>query len=342
MEKLKIGIIGLGMASAPHAKSLLDLADRVEVVAAYAPSSTRRDLFAKTYGLPVTDDPEAIFADPGVDAVLILTPPNTHLELVSRAAESGKHVLLEKPLDVTPQRARDIVATADRAGITLGIVFQNRFRAAVVALRELIESGRLGNIVGASVRVSNWRPQSYYDAPGRGTMARDGGGVLLSQAIHTIDLLISLAGLPAKVFAHVVTTPLHRMETEDLVAATLIFENGAIGTLRATTCAYPGFAERIELIGTSGTAILEGDTLVANLIDGSSVSAGGSDQGSGTGADPMAFGHQLHRALIEDFVAAVKVGRQPQVTGAHALAAHALIEALLLSSTLGNPVAIHR
>lgn len=342
MEKLRLGIIGLGMASAPHAKSLLDLADRIEVVAAYAPSSARREKFAKTYGLPVTDDAEAIFADRGIDAVLILTPPNTHLELVTRAAASGKHVLLEKPLDVTPERARAIVAEAEKAGITLRIVFQNRFRSAVIALRALLDSGRLGQIAGASVRVSNWRPQSYYDAPGRGTLSRDGGGVLLTQAIHTIDLLISLAGLPTSVFAHAVTTPLHCMETEDLVAATLMFENGAIGTLSATTCAYPGFAERIELIGTGGTAILEGDRLVADLIDGTTVSAGGNDEGTGTGADPMAFGHQLHRALIEDFVNAVTLGHPPQVTGADALGAHALIEALLLSSKLGNPVAIHR
>ncbi len=342
MAKFRIGVIGLGMASAPHARSLLDLSDRVEVTAAYAPSAARREKFAEAYGLPVTGDLDAVFSDSTIDAVLILTPPATHLELVEQAAASGKHVLLEKPLDVTPARARAIVSAADAAGITLGIVFQNRFRRAVLELRALLAEGRLGEIVGASVRVSNWRGQSYYDEPGRGTLARDGGGVLLTQAIHTIDLLISLAGLPASVFAHAVTSPLHRMETEDLVAGTLRFANGAIGTLSATTSAYPGFPERIDLIGTKGTAVLEGDMLAVEFLDGSRFGAGGEARGTAAGADPMAFGHELHRALIRDFVDAVTLGRPPHVSGADALKAHALIEALLQSSASGQMEAVAR
>jgi predicted dehydrogenase len=333
MDKRRVGIIGLGMASAPHARSLIDLKDRVEVAACYSPTAARRESFAESYGFPVVDDAEAIFTDPSITAVLILTPPSTHLELAERAARSGQHMLLEKPLDITPERSRAIVTIATEANITLGIVFQNRFRPAALALRDLMASGRLGKIVGASARLQNWRPQSYYDAPGRGTLARDGGGVLLTQAIHTIDLLTSFVGLPSQVFASATTTPLHEMETEDLVSATLIFDNGAIGTLHATTSAYPGYPERIELIGTGGTIVFEGEKLVVNFIDGTVSVVDGAQAGTGTGADPMAFSHGMHRALITDFLDAIDNGTQPRATGKDALMAHVLIEAMLRSSS---------
>ena len=214
--KTKIGVIGLGMASAPHARSLQDLKERVEVKAAFSPSVERRTAFAKTYGFPVADSSDAIFADPSIGAVLLLTPPNTHLDLVRRASEAGKDVLLEKPLEISLERAEELVAVAEKAGIKLGIVLQHRFRPISVALSGLMREGRLGDIVSASARLYNWRPQSYYDQPGRGTRARDGGGVLLTQAIHTLDLMISVAGLPEEVTGYAVTSPVHRMETEDL------------------------------------------------------------------------------------------------------------------------------
>lgn len=339
-RKLGVGIIGLGMASAPHARSLLDLRGKVDVVAAYSPTAARRETFAKNYGLPVADGLETILSDPAIDAVLILTPPNSHLELVERAARAGKHVLLEKPLEITPDRARMLVESAQAAGVKLGIVFQNRFRPAALALRELVGAGRLGDIVSASLRLYNWRPQSYYDQPGRGTLARDGGGVLLTQAIHTIDLMISLAGLPKEVFGRVTTTSLHRMETEDLAAGTLIFENGAIGVISAATCAYPGFPDRIEIIGTLGTAILEGETMRVGFLDGTTAETGKAGDGTGAGADPMAFGHGLHRALIGDFLDAIRADRQPVPSGLDALKAHVLIDTLLRSSASGKPQAV--
>lgn len=143
--------------------------------------------------------------------MLLLTPPNTHLDLVRQAAASGKHVLLEKPLEISLERAEELVAVADEAGIKLGVVLQHRFRPVSAALSGLISEGRLGAIVSASARLYNWRPQSYYDQAGRGTKARDGGGVLLTQAIHTLDLMISLAGQPIEVTGYAVTSPVHRM-----------------------------------------------------------------------------------------------------------------------------------
>src|SRR3546814_2767239 len=186
---MRIAVIGLGMASAPHAQSLLELADRVEVAAAFSPTQSRREAFAGQWSLPVTDDLDGIFADPSIDAVLILTPPSSHLELVKKAAASGKHILLDKPLDISLERAEGLVEAATRSGVKIGVVLQPRFRPVSTALSRIVADGRLGEIVGASARLSNWRPQTYYDQPGRETRARDGGGVLLTQDIHTRDLL---------------------------------------------------------------------------------------------------------------------------------------------------------
>lgn len=332
MPKKRIAIIGLGMASKPHALSLRDLSDRVDVVAAYSPTPARRAAFAQQYGFPVIENDDVIFADDTINALLVLTPPNTHLDIVRRAAAAGKHVLLEKPLEVNPDRARELVGVAENAGITLGVVLQHRFRPVSVALAELVAEGRLGDLVGATARLWNWRPQSYYDEPGRGTLARDGGGVLLTQGIHTLDLLVSLTGLPVDVSAHAATSPVHGMETEDIATATMRYGNGALGTIFATTAAYPGFPDMIELIGTKGTARIDGSTLVARFTDGSEVDRDDGALGGGAGADPMAFSHQHHRAVIADFLDAIDDGRQPKVGGREALKVHRLIETMLLAA----------
>ena len=331
MTKLRVAIIGLGMAAGHHARGLIDLAGEVEVMAVYSPTEARRLAFATQYRFPATGNLDEIFDTDLVDAVLILTPPNTHLELVERAAAAGKHILLEKPLDVSLERAKATVAIARDAGVILSVVLQNRFRSSFTALQDLLRNGELGTILEASASIRNWRPQSYYDEPGRGTLARDGGGVLLTQAIHTIDLLLGLAGEPTSVSAFARTTSIHRMETEDLVNAAFCFENGATGTLNATTCAYPGFPERIELICTGGTAVLVGDSLNADLHDGRTVTAG-ANMASGVGSDPMAFGHELHRRLLQDFMTSITTGHPLTVDGEAALRAHAFIDQILASA----------
>ncbi len=205
--KQRIAIIGLGMAVGPHAKSLRDLADRVEVVAAISPSTSRRDAFAQQYPFPTSADIEAVARDRSITAVGILTPPSTHLDLVKRMAEAGKHILLEKPLEITTARAEALVAACGSAGVTLGVVLQHRFRPSGTRLRSIIERGELGSIINCSTSIRLWRPQSYYDEPGRGTKARDGGGVLLTQGIHTLDLMLSLAGPVAEVMGYGMTSP---------------------------------------------------------------------------------------------------------------------------------------
>lgn len=328
----RIALVGLGMAVAPHAKSLLDLKDRVQVVHAFSPSEARRKKFAAQFAFPICDSFEKIMADRSVDAVMILTPPNTHLELVERCAAAGKHVLLEKPLEISLDRAEKLVAAAAEARVRLGVVLQHRFRPAVEKLAELMRAGRLGQLVSASALIPVWRPQKgYYDQPGRGTKARDGGGVLLTQGIHTLDVFLSFAGEAESVKAFSTTTPVHQMETEDLVCAAVRFRNGALGVVHATTAAYPGFAERIELIGTKGTALLEGTSLKARLHDGAAIDFATDAGGGGTGADPMAFPHDWHRGVIADFLDAIEQNREPRVSGAEALKVHRFIGQLLSS-----------
>ena len=259
----RVAIVGLGMAVAPHAKSLVDLKDRVEVAYAYSPSTERRANFKKRFAFPQCDRLETILQDKSVNAVLVLTPPNTHLELVQKIAASGKHVLLEKPVEISTARAEQLVEAVQAKNLLLGVVLQHRFRPAAELLRENL--ARLGTLVSASAMIPNWRPQNYYDQPGRGTRARDGGGVLITQAIHTLDLFLSFTGEAEEVKSFTTTTPVHRMETEDLAVAAVKFKSGALGVVHATTAAYPGSAERIELIGTEGTALLQGTSLELHL-----------------------------------------------------------------------------
>jgi predicted dehydrogenase len=326
------------MAVAPHAKSALDLADRVEVVYAFSPSAIRRAKFAEKFQFPQCDRLETIFEDRSIDAVAVLTPPATHLDLVRRCAEAGKHVLLEKPLEITTARAEDLVAACRRKGVKLGIVLQHRHKPATERLATLLRGGELGTPVGASALIRLWRPQSYYDEPGRGTKARDGGGVLITQAIHTLDVLLSLAGDVAEVSAYATTTPVHRMECEDLVGASVRWRSGALGVIEATTAAYPGAAERIEFAGTRGTASLAGTALEVGWHDGRSETIAADGSGGGTGADPMAFPHDYHRGVWRDFLDAVQGGGEPRVNGEEALRVHRLIDALLASAATGKPV----
>jgi UDP-N-acetyl-2-amino-2-deoxyglucuronate dehydrogenase len=340
LNRLRLGIVGLGMAVTPHAKGLMDLADRIEVVHAFSPSAQRRAAFGARFPFPLCDRLETILDDRSIDAVLVLTPANTHLEIARRCAEAGKHILLEKPIEITTARAETLVAACRSAGVTLVIVLQHRFRPAGAQLAELVASGALGAVVGCSTVIRLWRPQSYYDEPGRGSFARDGGGVLISQGIHTLDLMLSLAGPIVEVTGYAATSPVHRMETEDMVCAAVRFANGAIGTIDATTAAYPGFAERIELICRDATASLAGTALDVFHADGRRTHVAADQSAGGTGADPMAFPHDYHRSVMADFAAAVTRGGRPRVDGDEALKVHRLIDALIATGGTGKTVTV--
>jgi predicted dehydrogenase len=328
---IRVGVIGLGMAVTPHAKSLLDLKDRAQVAYAFSPSKERRGKFGDKFPFPQCDRLETILEDRSVSAVAVLTPPNTHLEIVERCAAAGKHVLLEKPLEISTARAEKLVQAMQSKRLTLAAVLQNRHKPATRRLVELLSAGELGRLVAASAYIELWRPQSYYDQPGRGTKARDGGGVLLTQGIHTLDVLIALAGEPSDVKSFVTTTSVHRMETEDLVCAALRWKNSALGVVYATTSNYPGVNERIELIAERATATLVGTKAEIRWHDGRTESAGEEGTAGGAGADPMAFPHDYHRAVWADFLDSIETSRQPLVSGAEALKVHRLIDRILRS-----------
>lgn len=337
---VRLAVIGLGMAVKPHAESLLDLQTegRVEVLGAWSRSAMRRQAFAERFpALPVVDDLDALLGCSGLDAALVVTPPDAREALVRRLAASGTHILTEKPVERTTAAAERIVSLCETAGITLGVVFQHHFRDASERLRHLLATGSLGELATVELSAPWWRPQSYYDEPGRGTLARDGGGVLLTQAIHSLDLMLSLAGPVAAVTATAGTSRLHRMETEDFVAGGLVFANGALGSLFATTAAFPGEREQLVLTGTKGRARLVATTLKVRWLDGRSEEHGEAE-GSGGGADPMAFPSTWHKRVIADFCEAILERRQPRVSGREALRVHRLIDALLRAAREGRRV----
>jgi len=328
MSRIPISVIGLGNAFVPHGKALANLSDRVEVRWAAARSAARTEVVAREYGFPVTTEIDRAIEDKDVRAVLLLTPPDSHLDLARRCFAAGKHVLCEKPLEISVARAEALIDAARDAGKLLGAVLQMRYREDAVRLRHALDAGELGEIQAATMSVPWWRPQSYYDDPGRGTLWRDGGGVLITQAIHTIDLFRWFVGIREVNAARTMTTRLHRMEAEDFVAALITLDNGAPGVITATVAAYPGSAESIQIIGTKGTARLEGGALHLAFLDGREEHVG-SAGGSGSGANVMGFSHAMHRQLISAFVDAVETGRPPAVTAEEALATQRVVEEIM-------------
>ena len=229
----RLALIGLGMATKPHLEGLDELRGRVEVSGVYNRSRAKAEAVRDTFGFPVFDSLQAIAADPGTDGVIIATPPNQRAEIVAMMAAAGKHILMEKPVERTMEAATALVELCERSGVTLGIVFQHRFRAGALRLKALMDEGALGELALARAEIPWWRGQDYYDVPGRGTFERDGGGVLISQAIHVLDLLLSLTGPARTVQAMTATTRAHRMESEDFATAGVIFDGGAVGSVVA-------------------------------------------------------------------------------------------------------------
>lgn len=334
---MRVALMGLGMVAGTHVSAIAGTGGRVSLKGVLSRSPSRAAGFAESvagelgYTPLVYDSVDAIARDPDIDFVLVCTPPNARAEIVSVLAGAGKPILMEKPIERTLPAAVEIVDICAARDVPLGIVFQHRMRASAQLLAKRLRDGSLGEIAMVEITVPWWRPQSYYDEPGRGTYGRDGGGVLISQAIHTLDLALSLTGAVRKVQAMASTTSLHRMESEDFVSAGLAFESGAVGSLVASTASYPGGAESIILHCENATAALRAKKLDVRWHDGR-VEAFGEDGGTGGGADPMAFTHQWHQGIIEDFAEAIATGRPPICTGREALTVHRLIEALVRSS----------
>lgn len=339
-KRFGLGVVGAGMGAKPHALALQALASSIDVRGVYRRNRSELETFCQTYGFPTADSYEAILADPQVEAVLILTTPNAREELVAAATKAGKHVLMEKPVERTLAAAERIVATCDAAGVKLGIIFQHRFRRASRYLAEAVAENRYGRLEAVHLVVPWWRPQAgYYDQPGRGTLAQDGGGVLITQAIHSLDLMLSLCGEVDAVTAMARTTRFHQMETEDFVSAGLEFANGAVGAVMATTASFPGGPESLTLNFAHATATLTAGNLTVRTMAGETIAKGEASQGGG-GADPMAFPFDWHASQIAEFADAVRHDRQPLSNGHTALRVHRLIDAMMVSAREGRRVVV--
>lgn len=327
----RVALIGLGAAVNKHVLALRALGERVEIAAAWSPTAERRAAFAERYRLPVVDTVDAILGDPSIDIVFVLSPPWSHLDWVERCAARGKHVVLEKPVEATLERAERLVACCRDAGVTLAVVLQNRFRSPHIRLREWLRSGRLGRTISVSLSMRWWRPPSYFAENDRGMCARDGGGVLLSQAIHTLDQLVDLLGVPAEVVGFAVSSGLRAIDTEDVVAGSLRWTSGAVGTVDATTAAFPRQPERIDIACAEGSAVLERTRLQVWHQDGTTL-----DEAEVSTDPAVAEDYLAHRRLIADVLDAIEEARVPRADGASALGVHRLIDGLLRSSNSGH------
>jgi len=338
-KPVRLAVIGLGMAAKPHLEALVQLGDRVKVSGVHNRSRGQAEHVAGQYGYRIFETIGDIAEDRETDGVILLTPPNQRRNIISLLAGAGKHILCEKPVERSTKAARELVEICAANGVLFGIVFQHRFRAGSKRLAELLRAGSLGKLALVRVDIPWWRDQAYYDVPGRGTYGRDGGGVLISQGIHVLDLMLSLTGPAKTVQAFCATTAVHTMESEDFATGGIRFQSGAVGSVTATTATFPGYSEKIVIDGTLGTATLEAGHLTVSWRDGRREELG-EISATGGGADPMAFPCDWHRDLIADFAAAIRDDGKPMITGREALAVHALIDAMVASSRDGRETAI--
>ncbi|WP_299729014.1 Gfo/Idh/MocA family oxidoreductase [uncultured Tateyamaria sp.] len=331
---MDVVLIGAGMVAQTHVLALRDNDAGLRLAGVLGRDAVRTQAFctqaSATVGHDVTaftDIEHALAARP--DMAILITPPNARADYATALAGAGIPTLMEKPLERTLHAAKDIVGTYADAKVPAAVCFQHRTRAASRALKAQLEAGALGEVIHAEIRVPWWRDQTYYDAEGRGSYDRDGGGVMINQAIHTLDLALWLAGPIAQVQAQMRTSPLHRMEAEDIAAALLTFRSGASGILSASTAAYPGGAESIALTTSRAQVLLQGDMLQIGWHDGRiDVMTPDADTGTGGGADPMAFSHGWHQSLIEDFARCAQDGSAPLAPLNEALHVHAVIHAM--------------
>lgn len=303
--------------------------------------------FAAKHGAPVvTTTVEEMVARSDVDVVCITTPSGAHLDPALIAIRAGKHVVVEKPVETTPARADQLIQAAREAGVKLAPIFQNRFSAGARTVKAALDAGRFGRLVSAGCYVKWFRTEEYYrGSPWKGTLALDGGGAVMNQAIHGVDLLQWFAGLPEEVAAFATRRVHTGIEAEDTAVAVLRFPGGALGTIEATTAAWPGWSLRIELCGELGSARLEDGVITAwkfreELPEDAAIREAGSS-GLGSGAsNPAGISIEGHRRQIEDLVGAVRQGRPLTIEGPEARKAVALICALYQSGETGRPVRV--
>lgn len=366
--KIRFGVIGCGSIGPTHIGAIAQM-DEAEVVAVADTNGDKAQNVARKYDVArVYASDKDLLADAAVDAVCVCLPSGMHAGCAVRALEAGKHVVIEKPMDVSLDACDRLIAAEDATGKKLAVISQHRFDAATVLVKQAIDAGKLGRIVLADATVKWWRTQAYYDSGDwRGTWAMDGGGALMNQGVHTVDLLQWLAGGVHSVFAHTLTGAHERIEVEDTAVAALQFKNGAVGTLTATTAAWEGYPVRIDIYGTEGTAIIEGDRLhtlkfksgeeyrseaaaahalsvarggTASVKDEAAtrLSTGGGTISIGAAADPGAVWGDAHRAQIEDFCRAIRNDTRPLIDGREGRKPLEIITGVYRSARTGLPV----
>lgn len=334
-----VALIGAGMIAERHVSALSASIAKARLVAVVSRHPERARRLAQYYEGPTplfTSDLSMVTSDPTVRVVLVATPPSVRIDLIRALAVAGKHVLLEKPVARNVSEAEQVVEICQKAGVVLGVLFQHRMREPSLAAGRILQNGGLGEPGHVEISVPLWRAQSYYDELDRGSYTRDGGGVLITQAIHTIDLALSLTGPVTRVQAMIATTPLHRMESEDFAVAGLQFATGAVGSLVASTASFPHRREIIRLHCQRGSLCLEPDVLTITWRDGQIEKYPSVADSTFISSDGSKIG--WHQRVIDDFLDALLNDREPMVSGHQALASHRLIEAIELSSREGAAI----
>lgn len=342
---LRFGIVGCGMIAGFHAKALADsIGGELAGCVSRSPEGTAK--FADKNQCRAYQSLEEMLSDPAIDAISICSPSGAHLDPALAAAAAGKHVVVEKPLEITTQRCDQIIDATDKAGVKLGVTFQSRFHQASQLFKTAIDAGRFGTITLGDAYVKWFRSQQYYDSGAwRGTWALDGGGALMNQAIHSVDLLLWLMGDVEEVTGRIATMTHERIEVEDVAVATLKFKSGALGVIEATTTAFPGSLKRIEICGSGGMAILEEEDLkqwqfLNESPEDEAIRKRMADRTKtgGGASDPAAIGHHGHTMFFNDFISAVHENRSPLIDGIEGRRSVEVIEAVYRSAKSGVTV----
>ena len=341
------GIIGCGLIADFHAKALADVRG-AKLVACYdvVPAAAKR--LARSTGCTAYDDLKQLLADPAVDVVTIGTPSGAHLEPAVAAARAGKHVIVEKPLEITLRRCDRIIRECEKAGVVLSTIFPSRFHDSSAEMKRAIDAGRFGRLTVGDAIVKWYRTQEYYDSGAwRGTWELDGGGALMNQAIHNVDLLCWLMGPVAEVRAQTAMLAHKRIAVEDVAVATLQFENGALGIIEASTAIYPGYLKRLEIHGSDGSAVMEEEDLIKwdfakKGRRDATIHRQMSQQKSGGGgaADPAAIGYHGHTRQFQDVLRAIKKGTNPLIDGREGRRSVEVILAIYKAAETGRAVSL--
>lgn len=338
---LYLGILGGGNISQTHIRAALEI-EGVKIAAVCGQNAEKGGRLADAAGAAAYRDLNAFFSHRPMDAVLIGSPSGLHAEHGIAAARLGLHVLVEKPIDLTTERADALIAACENAHVKLGVFFQDRASSDIQKLKRVIDAGELGKPILISASVRWYRPPEYYrNSRWRGTWALDGGGALMNQGIHTVDLLLWLFGDVSSVWARAITG-LHRIEVEDTVVASFEFSSGAIGNLEAATSAYPGFSRRIEMTWSEGTVVIENDRICsANLLTPIEGLCGKQSTPEDERAtSPVVSDTRGHRAIIEDFIQAIVSDRAPLCDGREARRSVQLVNAIYETTRSGLAVSL--